>query len=234
MLTLASSVNKALRTLRYDERVTTARQEQDQARRERIARVAFELFARTGLEATRVQDIASAAYVSRTNLYRYFPSKTHMLLAHFEHALSVTRQDALRCLSNGSTPQVVWHLIATRMADLGMRYQHLVGAVGQAVLGSQSHLDLAADKERLLRLPIGVQQELKTASALVGTLEPVFSAMKTRGYVAIQVDTQFVATLYVDSCLLSLMHGGWTNKNEVLGDWEDRLDLLMNGFWTRS
>ena len=112
------------------------RQEQDEARRDRIARAAFELFARSGLEATSAQDIARAAFVSRTNLYRYFPSKIHMLLAHFDKAVQASRDDALERLHAGANPQQVWDKVMARMADLGVRYRHLVGAVGQAVLGA--------------------------------------------------------------------------------------------------
>ncbi|MFC6660390.1 TetR/AcrR family transcriptional regulator [Deinococcus multiflagellatus] len=112
------------------------RHEQDEARRERIARAAFELFARSGLEEISAQDIARAAYVSRTNLYRYFPSKVHMLLAHFEKAVQASRDDALERLKAGANPQLVWDKVTARMADLGVRYRHLVGAVGQAVLGA--------------------------------------------------------------------------------------------------
>lgn len=214
--------------------VTTLRQEQDQQRRQRIARAAFELFARTGLEATSVQDIASAAYVSRTNLYRYFPSKTHMLLAHFEQTVSETRQEALKSLRTGSTPQVVWQLIATRMADLGVRYRHLVGAVGQAVLGGQAtNTTAAAEQERKTRLPDNVRQELTTANTLVSTLEPVFRAMQKQGYLAENVNTHFLATIYVDSCLLALMHSGTRSQKEVLSDWEDRLKLLIDGIFAK-
>ncbi|MFC6666139.1 TetR/AcrR family transcriptional regulator [Deinococcus radiopugnans] len=112
------------------------RHEQDEARRDRIARAAFELFARSGLEATSAQDIARAAFVSRTNLYRYFPSKIHMLLAHFDKAVQASRDDALERLHAGANPQQVWDKVMARMADLGVRYRHLVGAVGQAVLGA--------------------------------------------------------------------------------------------------
>lgn len=78
------------------------RHEQDDARRERIARAAFELFARSGLEGTSAADIARAAFVSRTNLYRYYPSKVHMLLAHFERTVRDTHDEAVRRLHAGS------------------------------------------------------------------------------------------------------------------------------------
>lgn len=197
------------------------RQEQDEARRTRIARAAFELFARTGLDSVSAQDIARAAFVSRTNLYRYFPSKTHMLLAHFERTVGETRAEALRRLSSGANPQVVWQLVTTRMADLGVRYRHLAGAVGQAVLGRSRPTE---------GTPSGpVPQELQTAQTLVSLVEPVLSAMRQQGKLRPDADTRFLAALLVDACLMSLLHGGHRNQREVLGDWQDRFSLLMHG-----
>lgn len=193
------------------------RHEQDEARRTRIARAAFELFARTGLDSVSAQDIAHAAFVSRTNLYRYFPSKTHMLLAHFERTVGETRAEALRRLSSGAAPQAVWQQVTARMADLGVRYRHLVGAVGQAVLGRRVGAEGA------------LAQELQTAHTLVGLVEPVLSAMKTQGKLRPDADTRFLASLLVDSCLMSLIHGGHGTQREVLTDWQDRFSLLMHG-----
>ncbi|MCW2692035.1 MAG: transcriptional regulator, TetR family [Mycobacterium sp.] len=42
---------------------------------DRIARVALELFARRGYEATTMEDVAAAVGVGRSTLFRYFPSK---------------------------------------------------------------------------------------------------------------------------------------------------------------
>lgn len=224
------------------------RDEQHEARRERIARAAFELFARSGLEQTSAHDIARAAFVSRTNLYRYFPSKTHMLLAHFERSVAETRNDALRRLSTGANPQAVWGLVTERMADLGVRYAHLVGAVGQAVLGLPTQIGAARGKaaqseadsqeqaaqqppQAALRplTPETSQEDLHTAASLVTLVEPVLSAMRRQGHLRPDADTKLLAALFVDACLMALLHGGYRNKREVLRDWQDRFTLLMHG-----
>ena len=203
------------------------REEQTEARRERIARAAFELFARSGLDQTSAQDIARAAFVSRTNLYRYFPSKTHMLLAHFERAVSETRSEALSRLSSGSAPQAVWQHVTARMADLGVRYGHLVGAVGQAVLGARpAPGDPSAPGERSAGLP---GQEVRTALTLVALVEPVLHAMRLQGHLRSDANTHLLAALLVDACLLALLHGGHRDQREVLRDWQDRFSLLMYG-----
>ncbi len=192
------------------------RLEQDDARRERIARAAFELFARSGLEGTSAQDIARAAFVSRTNLYRYYPSKVHMLLAHFERTVRDTRDEAVRRLHAGAAPQVVWGQVTARMADLGVRYRHLVGAVGHAVLGARV-------------APANSDEGVRTALTLVALVEPVLVAMRDRGALRDGVNTHLLSALLVDACLLALLHGGHRDQREVLRDWQDRFSLLLHG-----
>lgn len=200
------------------------RQEQDEARRERIARAAFELFARSGLEAISAQDIAQAAYVSRTNLYRYYPSKIHMLLAHFEKAVQASRDDAVARLRAGANPIQVWEKVTGRMADLGVRYRHLVGAVGQAVLSARLPLrntgDVAASSPG---------DSLRTALTLAALVEPVLLAMQRQGGLRPGADTSMLSALLVDACLLALLHGGHRDQREVLRDWQDRFSLIMYG-----
>lgn len=205
------------------------RQEQDDARRERIARAAFELFARSGLDATSAQDIARAAFVSRTNLYRYFPSKIHMLLAHFDKAVQASRDDALERLHAGASPQQVWEKVMSRMADLGVRYRHLVGAVGQAVLGAAP--DTGHADRRPLSFParFAPADGLKTALTLGALVEPVLLAMQAQGRLRPDVNVAGLSALLVDACLLALLHGGHRDQREVLRDWQDRFSLLMSG-----
>ncbi|WP_155299392.1 TetR/AcrR family transcriptional regulator [Deinococcus kurensis] len=199
------------------------RQEQDDARRERIARAAFELFARSGLDAISAQDIAQAAFVSRTNLYRYFPSKVHMLLAHFEKAVQASRDDALERLRAGANPQQVWDKVTARMADLGVRYRHLVGAVGQAVLGAPP------EPERVGALDRAPGDGLRTALTLAALVQPVLLAMQAQGRLRPEANVQMLSVLLVDAFILALLHGGHRDQREVLRDWQDRFSLLMHG-----
>ncbi|CAM4205352.1 TetR/AcrR family transcriptional regulator [Deinococcus marmoris] len=206
------------------------RQEQDEARRDRIARAAFELFARSGLEATSAQDIARAAFVSRTNLYRYFPSKVHMLLAHFDKAVQASRDDALERLHAGANPQQVWDKVMARMADLGVRYRHLVGAVGQAVLGAGPQSGDEQPKSPLsFPARLAPVDGLKTALTLGALVEPVLLAMQAQGRLRPDVNVATLSALLVDACLLALLHGGHRDQREVMRDWQDRFSLLMYG-----
>lgn len=197
------------------------RQEQDTQRRRRIARAAFELFARSGLEAISAADIARAAYVSRTNLYRYFPSKLHMLLAHFEETVEETRQAAQRRLAEGKSPQLIWQAVTARMADLGVRYHHLVGAVASAALGARGR---SGDQAQLTAAELAGPH-----TSLSELVKPVLLSMQQRGELREEVDVQVLSDLLVDSCLLALLQGHHRTPEEVQRDWQDRLELLLSG-----
>src|SRR6187402_1165028 len=49
--------------------------------RERLTRVAMELFLANGFEATTLDDIAAAAEISRRSFFHYFASKEDVVLA---------------------------------------------------------------------------------------------------------------------------------------------------------
>lgn len=217
------------------------RQEQDTLRRRRIARAAFELFARSGLDSISAADIAQAAYVSRTNLYRYYPSKLHMLLAHFELTVEETREAALRRLAEGKSPQAIWQGMSARMADLGVRYHHLVGAVASAALmgggasagraGADASLTGAAasQSETHTEAQAALAQLVMPHSSLSELVMPVLLSMQERGQLREDVELRVLSDLIVDSCLLALLQGHHRTAEEVQRDWQGRLELLLHG-----
>lgn len=52
-----------------------------QAKRLRIMQAAYQLFSRGGITPVAMPEIADASHVSRATLYRYFPSKTELVIA---------------------------------------------------------------------------------------------------------------------------------------------------------
>jgi mycofactocin system transcriptional regulator len=60
--------------------------------RDRIAEVAFELFARQGFEKTTVDQIAREVGVGRRTIFRYFPSKNEMVWGNFDGVLEALRK----------------------------------------------------------------------------------------------------------------------------------------------
>ncbi|MBM0127589.1 TetR family transcriptional regulator [Pimelobacter simplex] len=57
------------------------RSAQQRDRRDRVLRVASHLVSTTGLEGLQMTDVAKEADVGIATLYRYFPSKTHLMVA---------------------------------------------------------------------------------------------------------------------------------------------------------
>lgn len=58
----------------------TARDEQRERTRQRLFECALMVFRRDGVDACRIDDIATAAGVSRASFYFHFPTKEHVLL----------------------------------------------------------------------------------------------------------------------------------------------------------
>ncbi|MDQ0796653.1 AcrR family transcriptional regulator [Streptomyces sp. B1I3] len=61
--------------------------ERQEARRRRILRAGAQLAGRGGFEAVQMREVAEAAEVALGTLYRYFPSKIHLLVALMEDQL---------------------------------------------------------------------------------------------------------------------------------------------------
>lgn len=111
-----------------------------------LERLAFELFARQGFDATTVDDIAAAAGIARRTFFRYFSSKNDLVWGDFEGRLRGLREllaksdprapmmDAVRRAVvefNRYDPQEVpWHRqrmelilgVPTLQADATLRY----------------------------------------------------------------------------------------------------------------
>lgn len=82
------------------------RERKKQETRERIVRCAEALFARRGLQAPTVEEIAAEADVSVATLYNYFGSKLAVQLAVFENeAEAIVRRGAVVLDDPGDDPQ---------------------------------------------------------------------------------------------------------------------------------
>jgi AcrR family transcriptional regulator len=66
---------------------TTPRQRRKQARPQELLDAALDLFVEKGFAATRSEEVAKAAGVSKGTLYLYFPSKEELLKAVIQHFL---------------------------------------------------------------------------------------------------------------------------------------------------
>jgi AcrR family transcriptional regulator len=82
-------------TIRSMSRVVDTRARRRSAMQETLRAAALAMFAERGYEATTVRDIAEAADVSERTFFRYYPSKSDVLLGDLSHVLDAL----LRALS---------------------------------------------------------------------------------------------------------------------------------------
>jgi AcrR family transcriptional regulator len=68
------------------------RERKKEATVEKLRQVALELFTERGFDAVSVDDVAEAADVSKTTVYRYFPSKEDLLLGRALEQLASVRE----------------------------------------------------------------------------------------------------------------------------------------------
>src|SRR6185312_5004619 len=61
--------------------------ERQEARRQRILRATQQLAARGGFDAVQMREVAELSEVALGTLYRYFPSKIHLLVATMQDQL---------------------------------------------------------------------------------------------------------------------------------------------------
>jgi AcrR family transcriptional regulator len=86
-------------------------------RRDEILRVALGVFARRGLAATKIADIAAAAEMSHGLIYRYFPSKEAAFLALVEGAVQGGLRLTEEALVSEGTPRQRLGRLLKQMLD---------------------------------------------------------------------------------------------------------------------
>jgi len=73
-------------------------------RRRRILRASTALAARGGYEAVQMREVAESAQVALGTLYRYFPSKVHLLVAVMQEQLQQLHEQVRRHPPTGEDP----------------------------------------------------------------------------------------------------------------------------------
>ncbi|MFI7315549.1 TetR family transcriptional regulator [Streptomyces venezuelae] len=88
--------------------------ERQEARRRRILHASAQLASRGGFDAVQMREVAEAAGVALGTLYRYFPSKVHLLVATMQDQLQHMHTTIRKRPPAGETP-------AERVAETLMR-----------------------------------------------------------------------------------------------------------------
>lgn len=92
-----------------------------------ILEAAMRVFARKGLAATKMADIATEANVSYGLAYHYFPNKERILDELLEESLRISTRDAQQALEMPGTPWDRLHwLVSTRIQTLQERPEFIM------------------------------------------------------------------------------------------------------------
>lgn len=75
------------------------------ARRERILAATVELASQGGFDAVQMREVADKAGVALGTLYRYFPSKIHLLVSVMRHEVELLRERADKRPGDGESPE---------------------------------------------------------------------------------------------------------------------------------
>jgi TetR/AcrR family transcriptional regulator, cholesterol catabolism regulator len=187
-------------------RATTASQ---RARRRRILNAAVALARQGGYDAVQMREVADLAGVALGTLYRYFPSKVHLLAAAMVRQLEGLRDQLLREEPEGADP-------GARV--LGVIYR-LIGALERDRLVSD-----ALVRAMVVAGPAEVEQVNEVNSAIIAT------AIHGRGAVVSPRD--YAISLLIGKVLLTDLLGwlcGRMSIEQVRGSLSDMVAVAMAG-----
>lgn len=104
--------------------------------RERLFRVALDLFARKGFTETTVEDITEAADVGKGTFFNYFPSKDHILLAFGEMQLAKLELAVEETHRSGEPMPQFLRSLGVRMTQEPTRHPGIIRTLLQAYLST--------------------------------------------------------------------------------------------------
>jgi AcrR family transcriptional regulator len=103
------------------------------ARRERILDAAVELASDGGYDAVQMREVADRAEVALGTLYRYFPSKDHLLVSAMGRTF-IELQDSVQPPTGSSTPEERVYRIVAAVTRYLAKNRRLSGAMIRALV----------------------------------------------------------------------------------------------------
>ena len=130
--------------------------------RNRLLRVAFELFATRGFQATTVEDITQAADVAKGTFFNYFATKELLLTQMSEHRLDILRAALGEARLNRKSSREILHgllltLVEEPRQSRGMARCKLLGPLSCEPLVSVAETTIARGR-RIIRDMIAIGQ----------------------------------------------------------------------------
>ncbi len=132
--------NGAVTTLSEDDLSSNAQRE----RRKRILDATLALASKGGYEAVQMRAVAERADVAVGTLYRYFPSKVHLLVSAL--AREFERIESRRKIPPGDTPQERMHLILSQITRAMQRDPLLTEAMTRAFMFADASAAAEVDR----------------------------------------------------------------------------------------
>ena len=103
------------------------------ARRERILDAAVDLASEGGWDAVQMREVAERAEVALGTLYRYFPSKVHLLVSAMGRTFAQL-EDSVRVDAAAGTPEERVYRVVAAVTRYLARHRRLSGAMIRALM----------------------------------------------------------------------------------------------------
>ena len=181
------------------------------ARRERILEAATELATEGGWDAVQMREVADRAEVALGTLYRYFPSKVHLLVAALGRVFENLHESARVEAAEGTEQERVYRVVASMTRYLA-RHRRLSGAMIRALMTADANA--ARDVEAVGDLMVGF----------------IASATHAPGDATTERDTlvaHVIGKVWLTD-VVTLLSGRMT-VSQVLEDLEATIALVMTG-----
>jgi AcrR family transcriptional regulator len=156
----AGASEAPVRPLSEDDLGTAAQR----ARRKRILDSTMALATKGGFDAVQIREVAERADVALGTLYRYFPSKIHLIVSAMVEEFEQTRDKLERVPIPGETPYERVTFVLTTITRKMQREPNLTEAMTRAVMFADA--SVAAEVEHIDRL----MEEMVTRA--MGTSDP--------------------------------------------------------------
>ncbi len=144
------------------------------ARRERILDAAVELASEGGYDAVQMREVAERAEVALGTLYRYFPSKTHLLVSAMGRTFAELRDSARVDAGSGTARERVYRVVATVTRFLA-RNRRLSGAMLRALMSAD--VTASAEVEGVGDLLVTIIASATHAPGARATEEDILTAL---------------------------------------------------------
>jgi AcrR family transcriptional regulator len=153
--------------------MATARKRRKEARPSEIVAAALHLFAERGFAATRLDDVAAAAEISKGTLYLYFENKEELFKAVVREAVlpNIDRADALAAAHKGSCAD----LLRALMAHFATLLETEVAAVPKLVIAEAGNFPALAEfyAETVVRRALALLASILERGIRSGEFRPV-------------------------------------------------------------